>query len=60
MTFWDEITHLTVAEIDELLHQQTLDTAEVTAQRSIRFGPRYPPEVFHPGRWLEYQTPIST
>jgi hypothetical protein len=60
MTFWDEITHLTVAEIDELLHRQTLDTAEVTAQRSISFGTRYPHEVFHPGRWLEFQTPIST
>jgi hypothetical protein len=59
MTFWDEITGLTVAEIDELLHQQTLDTAEVTAQRSIRFGTRYPSDVFHPGRWQEFQTAVG-
>jgi glycosyltransferase involved in cell wall biosynthesis len=57
MTFWDEITGLTVTEIDELLHRQALDTAEVVARRSIRFGTGCAPEVFHPGGWLTHQTP---
>ncbi len=60
MTFWDEIRDLAVAEIDDLLHRQTVDTARLTDQRSIRFGTRYPPDVFHPGRWLEFQTPLVT
>ena len=51
LTFWEDVAHLASADVDSLLDDQTSDTVEAVAKRSINFGPVRGPINFDRGYW---------